>query len=452
MTAESAVQLATRGLQHAVPDRNVLFLDLDNNMYPPSTGIDVQMLERIQAFLAWKLELDPRSALDLGRYYYRTYGLTVRGLVLNHSDRISAQEFDKHIDGSLDISMLREDPALRAIITAARDAGTEVLIFTNAGITHARRVLKVLGLADFFVPAACQGPTGCSRDPGTCAPAPAVPKSDPLYSRPPNSRCGRVIYCDYSAPNFPCKPEFDSYLAARCHASAVLLGGADGTALNMASVFDLPPVPAARSFFVDDSDLNIRMARALGWHALQLDPNSPHGAEVCPEILSAATAAVKAAVADTAAAAAAAATGVDGTMMNPDCADNARAMVEAAEATGLKAATEAAANPTATPAPDAPTPSGPYYPPIPYLALFVNRFAVLFGGPAGVQRTFDAIAAEEQAFASPTMIRSRPSGIEGLPPPPTSRPVTSAAAELDAAEAHADSGAAGAIITEAGKE
>lgn len=73
----------------------------------------------------------PEADVDrLARHYYSTYGLTVRGLMVNH--QIDPVDFDAFVDGSLELDkVMGYDAALRAMIEAIP---AEKWIFTNAGL------------------------------------------------------------------------------------------------------------------------------------------------------------------------------------------------------------------------------------------------------------------------------------------------------------------------------
>ncbi|KAJ2663192.1 suppressor of deletion of TFIIS [Coemansia sp. RSA 1200] len=157
------------------PRRPVLFLDIDNCLYPPNLGIDRLMKDRIHAY-GRELGLDSASVEETCTTYLRDYGLTVRGLMKHHD--IDPAGFNEKVDGSIPIEdIIHPNPLLRTMIetTTARVWG-----FTNAGHDHAWRVLKCLDVADLF-----EG----------------------------------VTFCDYLEPDFPCKPEPRSYAKAMNEAS-----------------------------------------------------------------------------------------------------------------------------------------------------------------------------------------------------------------------------------------
>ncbi|KAG0339796.1 hypothetical protein BG000_001325 [Podila horticola] len=122
------------------------------------------------------------------------------------------------VDGALPLEViLSENIPLREMILSM-DVGKKWL-FTNAGKTHAERVISILGLDGLF-----QGTT----------------------------------YCNYLEPKFVCKPDSKSFEKA----------------MREAGVMD-----AGDCYFIDDSGPNIEMATKFGWNTVNLvdkkDPPPP---------------------------------------------------------------------------------------------------------------------------------------------------------------------------------
>ncbi|KAJ2775530.1 suppressor of deletion of TFIIS [Coemansia nantahalensis] len=155
------------GSMDGAQDERVLFLDIDNCLYPPDLGIDKMMKERIYAF-GRENGLDAESVEATCSTYYRDYGLSVRGFIRHHG--IDPAAFNEKVDESLPLeAVIATDPALRAMLESVR---VRRWAFTNASLQHARRVLRCLGVDDLF-----EG----------------------------------ITSCDYCEPDFPCKPERRAY-------------------------------------------------------------------------------------------------------------------------------------------------------------------------------------------------------------------------------------------------
>ncbi len=118
--------------------------DLDNTLYPPSTGYILAIEERIKQYFMRLTGLPGEEAWALQKRYLDEHGSAVPGLVAHHD--IDPHEFLRDVhDVPLDI--LSPDPDLRTAL--ARLPGRR-LVFTNGSQWHAERVLERLAIADLF--------------------------------------------------------------------------------------------------------------------------------------------------------------------------------------------------------------------------------------------------------------------------------------------------------------
>ncbi|KAJ1965276.1 suppressor of deletion of TFIIS [Dipsacomyces acuminosporus] len=183
----------------------IFFFDIDNCLYPLDLGVDKLMKQRIYAF-AREIGLDEDSVIATCSSYYMDYGLSVRGLIKHHN--IDPTDYNEKVDGSLPLEdVIKPDPELRRMIQSMK---IRKWAFTNAGLEHAKRVLRCLQIDDLF-----EG----------------------------------ITFCDYSEPNFPCKPEPPAYERV----------------MKQAGVDD-PRV----CYFADDSAKNVEAAKSLGWTAIHV--------------------------------------------------------------------------------------------------------------------------------------------------------------------------------------
>ncbi|KAI9657257.1 MAG: hypothetical protein M1831_004446 [Alyxoria varia] len=153
------------------------------------------------------LELSREDANYLHLRYYKDYGLAIEGLVRHHKleDPLS---YNREVDDALPLEKaLSPDPELRKLLMEFDTSKARLWLFTNAYITHARRVVRLLGVDDLF-----EG----------------------------------ITYCDYGSSKFVCKP----------HAAMFQLAEKD-TGVSSAD----------QCFFVDDSHLNCAAAQDRGWTA-----------------------------------------------------------------------------------------------------------------------------------------------------------------------------------------
>lgn len=118
--------------------------DLDNTLYPSTIGLFRQMDERMRAYIAAFLGIDEERAFALQKEYFRTYGTSLRGLMNHH--RMDPAPFLAHVH-DIDLSVL--EPAAGLDQALGMLPGRK-LIFTNASVHHAERVLDRLGVAHHF--------------------------------------------------------------------------------------------------------------------------------------------------------------------------------------------------------------------------------------------------------------------------------------------------------------
>lgn len=118
--------------------------DLDNTLYPPSTGYILAIEKRIQDYFVRLTGLPPDEAWAVQKRYLNEHGSALPGLIEHHDADPHHFLRDVH-DVSLDL--LTPDPDLRAALQ--RLPGRR-LVFTNGSEWHAERVLERLGLTDLF--------------------------------------------------------------------------------------------------------------------------------------------------------------------------------------------------------------------------------------------------------------------------------------------------------------
>jgi putative hydrolase of the HAD superfamily len=121
----------------------VVFLDLDDTLYPPSSGVWQAIGERIQIFMMDRLGVTYDEATILRRRYFEQYGTTLNGLWFNHG--VDPQDYLAYVHAVPLEEMLRPDPALGAML---EQLPQKRVVFTNANREHADRVLTCLGVAD----------------------------------------------------------------------------------------------------------------------------------------------------------------------------------------------------------------------------------------------------------------------------------------------------------------
>ena len=122
-----------------------IFFDLDDTLYPPSTGLWKNIKSRISLYMHERMNIPQEEVQSLREKYFLQYGTTMRGLQAHHN--IDTEDFLAFVHDLPLKDYLTPNPILRDVIASLP---TVNLIFTNADIHHARRVLSVLGLNDLF--------------------------------------------------------------------------------------------------------------------------------------------------------------------------------------------------------------------------------------------------------------------------------------------------------------
>ncbi|KAJ9636988.1 putative suppressor of disruption of TFIIS [Knufia peltigerae] len=185
--------------------RAIFFFDIDNCLYPNSKNVHDHMALLIDKYFIKHLDMSTEEASRLRRLYYKDYGLAIEGLSRHH--KVDPLDFNREVDDALPLDdLLTPDAETRAILESFDKTKVKMWLFTNAHITHGRRVVKLLGIEDLF-----EG----------------------------------ITYCDYSQTPLVPKPLPEMYEKALREA-----GAASDTEI----------------YYVDDSFLNCQAAYERGWH------------------------------------------------------------------------------------------------------------------------------------------------------------------------------------------
>jgi putative hydrolase of the HAD superfamily len=122
-----------------------IFFDLDGTLYPKSTGLWEAIKERMNLYMRERLGIPEVTASGLREQYFKMYGTTLHGLQKQYN--VDKEDFLTFVHDLPLKDYLVPNPNLRNIIASL---GTRNLIFTNADVNHARRVLAQLQLNDLF--------------------------------------------------------------------------------------------------------------------------------------------------------------------------------------------------------------------------------------------------------------------------------------------------------------
>jgi putative hydrolase of the HAD superfamily len=118
-----------------------LFLDLDDTLYPTSSGLWEAIKGRIDLFLTERMGMPAQKAARLRQRYLAEYGTTLNGLVAEH--KIDPQEYLAFVHDLPVEAMLQPDPGLKELLSRLPQRR---VVLTNADRAHARRVLDRLGI------------------------------------------------------------------------------------------------------------------------------------------------------------------------------------------------------------------------------------------------------------------------------------------------------------------
>ncbi|WP_083202480.1 pyrimidine 5'-nucleotidase [Stappia indica] len=118
--------------------------DLDNTLYPASSDLFSQIDARISDYIARHLGLAAEEARLKQKAFYRDYGTTLRGLMIEHE--IEPDAFLEYVH-DIDYSPVLPNPDLGKAI--AQLPGKKY-IFTNGDRPHAERTAARLGISEHF--------------------------------------------------------------------------------------------------------------------------------------------------------------------------------------------------------------------------------------------------------------------------------------------------------------
>ena len=118
--------------------------DLDNCLYPASTGLFDLIDERMGAYIERLLAVDSAEAKRVQKAHFHEHGTTLAGLMKNHD--VDAHHF---LDDVHAIPLDRVAPDERLARGLARLPGRK-LVFTNGDACYAQRVLDAIGIGDQF--------------------------------------------------------------------------------------------------------------------------------------------------------------------------------------------------------------------------------------------------------------------------------------------------------------
>lgn len=123
----------------------LLLFDLDDTLYPPTTGLWDEIGKRIDDFIYDEIEMPKEEIPAFREALFNKYGTTLRGLqILFNIDPHKYLDFVHRVNLE---NYLRPNPILRDQL---QNLPIRKWIFTNADIKHAQRVTGLLGISECF--------------------------------------------------------------------------------------------------------------------------------------------------------------------------------------------------------------------------------------------------------------------------------------------------------------
>lgn len=124
----------------------------------------------ITSYVSKRLNVAPAEAVLIRKKYYRQYGLSICGLTEHH--KLDPRDYNANVDDALPLeSIITPSADTRLLLEDIDKSKVKLWLFTNAYITHSKRVIKLLDIEDMF-----DGVTFCdyAQLPLVCKPHPAM--------------------------------------------------------------------------------------------------------------------------------------------------------------------------------------------------------------------------------------------------------------------------------------
>ncbi|KAJ3682718.1 hypothetical protein LUZ60_012945 [Juncus effusus] len=128
------------------PKYDCLLFDLDDTLYPLSSGIATECRKNIGDYMVEKLGIPEEKIDTLCNLLYKNYGTTMAGLrAIGYN--FDHDEYHGFVHGRLTYEKIKPDSVLRQLLLSIP---IRKVIFTNGDKIHCEKTLKRLGLEDCF--------------------------------------------------------------------------------------------------------------------------------------------------------------------------------------------------------------------------------------------------------------------------------------------------------------
>jgi len=124
---------------------HTLFLDLDNTLYPKSSGLMDAIRDRIISYMGDIMKMSESQILETRDYSLKRYGTTLIGLMELYG--IDKQQYLDYVHDLVLEDFLIRDPDLISNLIALPQ---KKVIFSNADLGHVERVLDFLEIREII--------------------------------------------------------------------------------------------------------------------------------------------------------------------------------------------------------------------------------------------------------------------------------------------------------------
>ncbi|GLJ19344.1 hypothetical protein SUGI_0348510 [Cryptomeria japonica] len=254
-----------RSMEAKMPMYDCLIFDLDDTLYPLSSGLQAACRKNIEVYMSEKLKIDQTEVPTMCYDLYKRYGTTMAGLkVLGYE--FDNDDFHSFVHGSLPYENLRPDPVLRSLLLSTPQ---RKIVFTNSDKVHAAKTLSRLGLEDCFEGVICFETLN--------TPSPTFYNTNDLETpklSPGERTCDNVLETPKLSPG---ELACDNVLETT---NPCPVNGGNTDVLKSPLILCKPSLEAMefalkianadpkRTIFFDDSTRNIAVAKAAGLHTV----------------------------------------------------------------------------------------------------------------------------------------------------------------------------------------
>lgn len=119
--------------------------DLDNTLYPEHVGVMQMVSRRINEYMSFRLGMDEETINKLRPRYWREYGTTMRGLMIEF--QVDPDDYLAYVhDFSVEEFLVPNEELNQALACLP----WRKIVFTNSPREHAQQVLKALRITHHF--------------------------------------------------------------------------------------------------------------------------------------------------------------------------------------------------------------------------------------------------------------------------------------------------------------